>query len=71
MIFIDRSIPRPVADALKQTRNDVLYLEDLFAANTLGPVWLQRCGQERWLIITRDKKIQTRPDEYLCSYQPA
>ena len=34
MIFIDRSIPKGVADALKQVRSDVVWLEDVFPHNT-------------------------------------
>ena len=30
MIFIDRSIPRGVADAVKRMREDVIWLEDEF-----------------------------------------
>jgi len=30
MIFIDRSIPKGVAEALKQVRDDVVWLEDVF-----------------------------------------
>ena len=63
MIFIDRSIPRSVARALKEVRDDVLWLEDRFAHNTRDEDWLRSAGEEQWLVISRDKKIRTRPAE--------
>lgn len=63
MIFIDRSIPRGVARALQQVRDDVLWLEDRFAHDATDKTWLATAGQEGWLVITRDKKIRSRPGE--------
>lgn len=63
MIFIDRSIPKSVAQALKSVRNDVIWLEDVFPDDTPDPTWLAEAGEKGWLVITRDKKIRTRPGE--------
>ena len=63
MIFIDCSIPRAVAEALKAVRNDVLWLEDQFALDTKDRVWLAAAGANEWLVISRDKKVITRPGE--------
>ena len=63
MIFIDRSIPRSVADGLKRTRDDVIWLEDRFAPDTPDREWLAEAGREGWLVITRDKRIRHRPAE--------
>lgn len=63
MIFIDRSIPRSVARALKLVRDDVSWLEDHFAHNISDPVWLAHCGREGWLVISRDKRLRARPAE--------
>lgn len=61
MIFIDRSIPRSVADALKLVgRADVRWLEDEFAHNTPDEVWIPVVAERGWLAISRDKKIRTR-----------
>ena len=60
MIFIDRSIPRAVASALKQVRNDVYWLEDIFDHDVKDPVWLQQVGQNNWLVLMRDKRVRTR-----------
>ncbi len=63
MIFIDRSVPRGVADAVKMIREDVLWLEDEFAHDVPDQEWLAVTGEREWLIITHDKKIRTRPGE--------
>lgn len=63
MIFIDRSIPRGVAEAIKQVRDDVRWLEDEFPHNIKDPEWLPEVGKRGWLVISRDKKIRTRPGE--------
>ena len=36
---------------------------DLFPLDTKDPVWLQEAGKQGWLVITRDKRIRTRPGE--------
>ena len=63
MIFIDRSIPRGVADAVKRMRQDVIWLEDEFSHNVPDEEWLVVAGQRGWLVITHDRKIRTRPGE--------
>lgn len=63
MILIDRSIPKPVAEALKRVRSDVSWLEDHFAHSTKDPDWLAVAGRNDWLVILRDKKIRTRHGE--------
>lgn len=63
MIFVDASVPRSVADQVKKVRPDACWLADLFPLNTKDTEWLQKAGQEGWLVITHDKKIKTRPGE--------
>ena len=63
MIFIDRSIPRGVARALQAVRDDVIWLEDRFPHHVTDPVWLREAGVSDWLVISRDKRIRTRPGE--------
>jgi hypothetical protein len=63
MIFIDRSIPRSVADALGSVRDDVRWLEPEFPHNAPETEWLPLIGQRGWLAIVRDKKIRSRPAE--------
>lgn len=63
MIFIDCSVPKPVAEAIKRVRSDVLWLGDCFPLSVKDEVWLARAGDEGWLVITRDKHVRTRPGE--------
>ena len=63
MIFFDRSIPRGVANALKEVRGDVAWLEDLFPHDAKDEDWLREAGSQGWLVLTRDRKIRTRPGE--------
>ncbi|HXG35914.1 MAG TPA: hypothetical protein VNL15_02985 [Dehalococcoidia bacterium] len=63
MIFIDRSIPKGVAEALKKVREDVRWLEDEFSHDIKETEWLPEIGRRGWLVVSRDKKIRTRPGE--------
>ena len=63
MIFIDRSVPKGVANALKAVRNDVMWLEDQFPHGTRDVEWLEAAGRNGWLVITRDKMIRRRHGE--------
>jgi len=63
VIFIDRSVPRGVACALKAVRDDVAWLEDLYPHDAKDLQWLPDAGREGWLVISRDKKIRSRPGE--------
>jgi hypothetical protein len=63
MIFIDRSIPRSIAEALKLVRADVRWLEDEFAHDVTDAEWLREAGIRGWLVIGRDRRIRHRPAE--------
>lgn len=63
MILIDRSIPRSVARALALVRDDVEWLEPRFAHDTPDEDWLAEAGRQGWVVVTRDKRIRTRPRE--------
>ena len=64
MIFSDRSIPRSVAQTLQCVRDDVRWLEDVFPHDTPDAAWLLDVGARGWLVVSRDKKIRTRPGEH-------
>lgn len=63
MIFVDRSIPRSVAEALKLVRADVRWLEDEFPHDASDAEWLREMGIRGWLVIGRDRRIRYRPAE--------
>jgi predicted nuclease of predicted toxin-antitoxin system len=61
VIFIDRSVPRGVADAVKGMREGVLWLEDEFPHEVPDQEWLAAAGEKGWLVVTHDRKVRTRP----------
>lgn len=64
MIFFDRSIPRGVAEAVKQVREDACWLEDVFEEGWIKDrEWIPEVGARGWLVISKDKKIRTRREE--------
>ena len=46
MIFIDRSIPRGVAEAVRRMREDVIWLEDEFPHDVPDEEWLAVAGEK-------------------------
>jgi hypothetical protein len=63
VIFIDRSVPKSVSEALKQVRDDVIWLEDRYSHDAADALWLRDAGLSGWIVISRDKGIRTRPGE--------
>jgi len=64
VIFFDRSIPRGVAEAVKQVREDACWLEDVFEEGWIKDrEWIPEVGARGWLVISKDKKIRTRREE--------
>ena len=61
MIFVDASVPRTVADAVKRVRPDARWKLDLLPCDTKDEVWLEAAGKQGWLVLTRDKHVRTRP----------
>lgn len=64
MIFFDRSIPKGVADAIKSVRDDACWLEDVFEQHWIKDrEWIPAVGARGYLVVSRDRKIRTRPEE--------
>ncbi len=65
MIFFDRSILKPVVDAVKGTRGEAVWLEDVFPKNlSIGETeWMPVIGGYGWLTVLRDMHVLTRPEE--------
>ena len=63
MIFVDGSMPRSVADELKNIGKDAKAKRELFVDGTEDTVWLKAVGENGWLAITRDEYIRRRPGE--------
>ena len=64
MIFVDGSMPRSVADELKRVGKDAKWKGELFVElSTKDPIWLRETGINSWLVLTRDRRIRSRPGE--------
>jgi hypothetical protein len=63
VIFVDGSMPRSVADALKSAGKTAVAKVEMFPDGTKDPVWLRTVGENNWLAITRDGYIRIRPGE--------
>lgn len=63
MIFVNGSIPRSAADELTKIGKDAKWKGELFPLDTKDPVWLRAAGINGWIVITRDKRIRSRPGE--------
>ncbi len=64
MIFFDRSILKPVVDAVKGVREDAVWLEDVFERHWIGePEWMPVAGRNGWLVVMRDVHVRTRQEE--------
>jgi predicted nuclease of predicted toxin-antitoxin system len=63
--YIDASIQVAVAAAISQFRTDVLYAggPGAPAFATRDTEWLALAGRNDWVVLTRDKRIRTRPAE--------
>jgi hypothetical protein len=65
VIFFDRSILKPVVDAVKGTKGNAVWLEDVFKDNpSIGETeWMPVIGELGYLTILRDKHVRTRTEE--------
>ncbi len=63
--YFDASIQVGVAEAIASVRADVLYAGGPNAPpkKTLDVDWLATAGERDWIVLTRDKRIRTRPWE--------
>jgi hypothetical protein len=63
--YIDASVPVAVRRAVAALRTDVRYAGGPGAPeeSARDVKWLPIAGQERWIVVKRDKKIRTRPGE--------
>jgi len=59
--FVDNNLSTALAVGFGE---DVVHLQDHFAADTADPEWLAHIGKEGWFLITRDERIRHRPNEW-------
>lgn len=62
--FIDRSLGRKaVPNALEKAGATVEKLDDHFPPDTPDTEWLAEASKRNWVVLTRDRKIASRPNE--------
>ncbi len=62
--FVDRSLGRiKVVEALRAANQAVVLHEDVFPQNAKDRAWLAEAGRNAWVVLSKDKHIQTRPNE--------
>ena len=58
IFFVDRSSGKQLAEGLKELGLNVEKHDDHFEQNTLDYVWLEKCGEMNWVVISSDKAIK-------------
>ncbi len=58
IFFVDRSSGKQLAEGLKEIGLNVEKHDDHFEQNTLDYVWLEKCGEMNWVVISSDKAIK-------------
>jgi predicted nuclease of predicted toxin-antitoxin system len=56
--FVDRSSGKQFAEGLKELGLNVEKHDDHFPQNTLDIEWLEKCGENNWVVISSDKAIK-------------
>lgn len=61
--FFDNNLSPVLVAGLRGLGEDVQHLRDVFPANTKDAVWIPKVAESGWILVTRDKRIRTRPLE--------
>ena len=65
--FLDANVPVNVSKGLAQVRSDIMYpgAHGCPVMSTVVPdiEWLGIAGRQEWVVVTKDRKIRTRPGE--------
>lgn len=56
--FVDRSSGKKLAEGLKELGLNIEKHDDHFEQNTLDIIWLEKCGEMNWVVISSDKAIK-------------
>jgi len=62
--FVDRSLGKNTVPAtLRQAGLTVVIHDELFPVDAPDVFWLEKCGQNNWVVLTKDKEIKKNPLE--------
>jgi hypothetical protein len=60
--FLDRTHGKRTSRLLASVGMTVILHDRWFQRETRDPVWIARCGQEQWIVLSGDKSIETVPE---------
>jgi len=63
MFFFDENLPPWLAKGMKEFGEDAVHISQEFEGGTEDEVWLPVIGGRGWFLISRDRRIRTRPAE--------
>ena len=69
IFFIDRCLGKKLADSLRNVGATVEIHDDHFSQDINDEDWLRIIGERNWVVLTKDKKIASRPLELLAVAQ--
>lgn len=69
IFFIDRCLGKKLADSLRKVGATVEIHDDHFIKDMKDEDWLRIVGKDNWVVLTKDKKIASRPLELLAVAQ--
>jgi len=69
IFFIDRCLGNKLADTLRIVGATVEIHDDHFSQDINDEDWLSIVGDRNWVVLTKDKKIASRPLELLAVAQ--
>jgi len=69
IFFIDRCLGTKLADSLRNVGATVEIHDDHFDPDMKDEDWLRIVGERNWVVLTKDKKIASRPLELLAVAQ--
>lgn len=61
--FFDNNLSPLLVAGLRGFGEDVQHLRDAFPQDTKDVVWIPQVAASGWILVTRDKRIRTRPLE--------
>ena len=69
IFFIDRCLGNKLADTLRNVGARVEIHDDHFSQDSYDKDWLRIVAERNWVVLTKDKKIASRPLELLAVAQ--
>lgn len=69
IFFIDRCLGKKLADSLRNVGATVKIHDAHFSQDLNDEDWLRIVGEQNWVVLTKDKKIASRPLELLAVAQ--